>query len=72
MSNLLQREAYNARRDSMSYPPIPDAKLFLHNGYAYERPVEIHGWEWSTTFGKWSALVTFADGWHGFSYPKPE
>jgi len=62
--------AHNERRDELSYPPIPgDATLFQHN-LGYEEPTSIEGWEWSTTFGRWSALVTFADGWHGFTYPK--
>lgn len=71
---LLQREEYNARpKESMGiarYPDIPEASEFQH-GYGYETPAEVHGWEWSTTFGTWSALVTFKDGWHGYTYPKP-
>ena len=52
------------------HPPIPyNVKEFQHH-YGYEEPVTIHRWEWSTTFSRWSALVTFKDGWHGFSYPK--
>jgi hypothetical protein len=53
-----------------SYPEIPyHAELFQHN-YGYEKPLKIHSWQWSTTFGKWGALVTFEDGWHGYTYPK--
>lgn len=64
-------QAYNAKRDALSHPSIPeDVELFQHrNGYA--KPETVHGWEWSYTFGKWSALVTFADGWNGFTYPRP-
>jgi hypothetical protein len=67
---LLQREAYNARRDSLSYPPIPEAELFLNQSYGYEKPVKVHGWDWSVTFGRWSALVDFENGWHGWTFPK--
>lgn len=42
----------------------------FQQAYHYERPVAFHGWNWSTTFQRWGALVTFADGWHGFTYPK--
>ena len=66
---MKQRESFNNQRDQFSYPPIPKAEFFL-NGYGYEKPAKVHGWEWSTTFNKWSALVTFANGWHGFTYPK--
>ena len=68
--NLYQREAFNKQRDSDSYPEIPDAEIFHNLNYGYEKPISIHGWQWSTTFGRWSALVTFSDGWHGFTYPK--
>ncbi len=67
---LRQREEFNAKRDSLSYPPIPDADLFQGKGYGYEKPKEIHGWAWSTTFNRWSALVTMNDGWHGYTFPK--
>lgn len=54
-----------------SYPPIPvDAALFLTKRYSYEKPTIIHKWDWSTTFGCWSALVTFADGEYTWTYPK--
>jgi hypothetical protein len=52
-----------------SYPPKPEAELYQHR-YGYEKPVELGGWQWSDTFGRWSRLVTFADGWRGYSYPK--
>lgn len=55
-----------------SYPAKPEgAELYQHN-YGYEKPVALDRWEWSSTFGRWSRLVTFADGWHGFTYPKVE
>lgn len=54
-----------------NYPPIPRAELFLNaRKYGYEKPVTIHEWQWSITFNCWSALVTFEDGWRGFTYPK--
>lgn len=54
-----------------AYGPIPDAEMFQHDPGGPQRPIEVHGWDWSTTFGRWSALVTFEDGWHGFTYPTP-
>jgi hypothetical protein len=53
-----------------SYPAKPEgAELYQHN-YGYEKPVELGEWSWSTTFGRWARLVTFADGWHGVTFPK--
>lgn len=64
-------EAYNARRDALSYPPIPaSADQFQTPRSGFDSPVFIHGWNWSTTYGRWTALVTFADGWHGWTSPK--
>ena len=55
----------------LSYPAKPDhAELYLHN-YGYEKPVELGAWDWSCTFGRWGRIVTFSDGWRGFTYPKP-
>lgn len=52
------------------YPAIPTyATLFQHN-YGWEEPTAIGQWQWTTTFGRWSALCTFKDGWHGYTYPK--
>lgn len=59
------REAYGC--DWLS---IRHCTRFQH-GYGYEVPDEIHGWQWSSDFARWSALVTFSDGWHGFTYPDP-
>lgn len=50
-------------------PPIPPPGRFLH-AYGYETPTEILGYDWGTTFGRWGAYVTFADGWSGFTYPE--
>lgn len=68
--------AYEAKRlefeRAHSYPPKPEgAELYQHD-YCYQKPVALDRWEWSTTFAQWSRLVTFADGWRGFTYPKPE
>jgi hypothetical protein len=46
----------------------PKARVFQHN-YGFAVPVVIHSWDWNATFNKWTALVTFADGWHGWSFP---
>lgn len=56
-----------------AYPPIPTtATLFQSSrGYGYEEPTTIHEWVWRPDFGSWGALVTFADGWHGVTAPRP-
>lgn len=70
--HLYQRETHNIKPlvtfGVERYPDIPAATEFQHN-LQREVPVTVHGWQWSVDFGKWSALVTFADGWHGFTYP---
>ena len=71
MADLIQNPAqHNAKRGEYSLPPIPENAELFQNRYAYEKPETVHGWQWSSTFGTWSALVTFADGWHGFTYPR--
>ena len=56
-----------------AYGPIPAAKRFQHHrGYGYFKPAQIHGWQWSTTFNRWGAMVTFEDGWKGLTWPEPE
>lgn len=58
--------------NTLDYPPKPKTTgRFQHKYYSYEYPVTVHKWAWSTTFGRWSALVTFADGWEGYTYPEP-
>lgn len=52
-----------------AYGKIPDSKEF-QKGYGYEIPKKVHGWEWSTIFGRWTALVTFKDGSQTWTYPK--
>ena len=52
-----------------AYPPKPEAELYQHH-YGYEKPVWLGDWSWSCDFNRWSRLVTFADGWHGYSYPQ--
>ena len=55
------------------YGPIPNSTRFQSNdSYRYEKPLQIHGWQWSTTFNRWSALVEFENGWTGFTWPEPE
>jgi hypothetical protein len=53
-----------------AYPAIPTEATEFQSNYGYEVPVAVHDWQWSVTFGRWSALVTFKDGWHGWTYPK--
>lgn len=55
-----------------AYGQIPAAIEFQHHvSMGYERPLEIHGWCWSETFRCWGAIVTFADGWRGLTWPRP-
>ncbi len=54
-----------------AYGRIPEATEFQHAGVGRATPVQVHGWAWSNDFGRWSALVTFANGWHGYTYPAP-
>ena len=68
---MYQKEKFNASRDDLSYPPIPDAELFF-TGWGYKKPSIVHGWDWSTTFNRGGALVTFEDGLEVFTYPKIE
>jgi hypothetical protein len=62
--------ATGATIPASSYSPIPEPVRgkFQHN-YGHEVPMCVHYWSWSTTFGRWSALVTFYDGWTGYTYP---
>jgi hypothetical protein len=53
-----------------SYPDIPASMEFQNQRYGYETAIKVHGYQWSNTFNRWSALVDMPDGWHGFSYPK--
>lgn len=55
-----------------AYGRIPEATEFQHISGCRVVPEVIHGWHWSVTFGRWTALVTFADGWHGFTFPQPQ
>ena len=50
------------------YGPLPTTEYY-QTGYGYEKPVAIHGFEWSATFNHWRALVTFANVWRGVTSP---
>lgn len=56
-------------RDAYGKIPVAADGKFQHN-YGTERPIAIRGWAWSEAFRRWGALVTFADGWHGFTWPR--
>ena len=45
------------------YPPIPSYATHFYLGYGYQ-PATVRKWEWSDTFGRWGAFVTFPN-----SYP---
>jgi len=70
--NMVQRDEWNNRpgKTGQSLPDIPLADLFQSGTGSYDTPVTVHRWEWSTTFGRWAAVCTFADGWHGVTFPK--
>jgi hypothetical protein len=63
ISDDIKRKAYGKI-------PVPFKDEFQNERGAYEVPHFIHGWAWSETFGRWTALVTFNSGWHGFTYPR--
>ncbi len=60
--DAIMREAYG------KIPVAVDGK-FQHN-YGADVPLAVYGWQWSQSFGRWSALVLFEDGWRGFTYPR--
>lgn len=55
----------------LDYPPKPENATHFQRHYSYE-PATVLKWEWSTTFGRWGALVRFADGAEIYTYPRPE
>ena len=72
-SIILDAEAWNNHPERGgpfdAWGKIPThADMFWHC-YGHEIPLEVHGWWWSVTFGRWTALVTFSDGWHGWTWP---
>ena len=52
-------------------PPIPENATHFQYHYGY-KPATVIKWEWSYTFGTWSALVEFADGYQCYTYPEPD
>lgn len=61
--------SYNENRDNLSYPPIPGMATLFQSGLGYLRAAKVHWWEWSDTFGKWGAYVTFGDGSEMYTFP---
>lgn len=61
-----------APRTFASYPPKPEGVTEYYHNYGYEVPVALGAWSWSTAFNRWGRIVTFADGWTGHTYPKPD
>ena len=66
-SGYAVRDGYENRE----YPLIPEATRFQCD-YGYEVPTAVHGWQWSTTFNRWTAYCTFSSGWTGFTFPAIE
>lgn len=58
----------------INYPPIPQhtGRFWGINGrhYAYTEPRQVIKWGWSTTFGRWGAVVEQSDGTQIFTYPE--
>lgn len=50
------------------YPPKPEATHWQRH-YGYE-PATVIRWEWSDTFGRWGAVVQFADGAKLYTWPQ--
>jgi hypothetical protein len=53
-------------------PPKPVNATEFFTGYGYKPVQEVVAWEWSTTFGRWGAVVIFPDGLRCYTYPRPE
>jgi hypothetical protein len=53
-----------------SYLPKPESATEYQHSWGFEKPVNLGEWQWSTTFGRWGRIVTFADGWTGYTWPK--
>lgn len=64
------RESVRGMLAQYSYPPRPECAKLYQSATGYAVPVELGAWSWSSTFGRWGRIVTFADGWHGYTYPR--
>jgi hypothetical protein len=53
-----------------AWGPIPEAALF-QRGLVYVPVAAVLGWDWSVTFGRWSALVVHTDGTRQWTFPRP-
>jgi hypothetical protein len=68
------QQLYQIGRDG--YPDRGDTALrdgygpILRNGWNFAPGIKVYGWNWSTTFGRWTALVELKNGWFGWSYPE--
>ena len=67
---MYQRAPDGRSIPASDYPPIPDAVEFF-TGYGYAKPETLHYWCWRTDYQAWGALVTFPDGLHTVTNPKP-
>lgn len=71
----ISTDAFEARRreaeKAIGYPDKPTGVELYQYHYGYEKPISLGEWCWSSTFGRWARIVTFADGWTGVTYPKP-
>jgi hypothetical protein len=72
---LFQRgpDGYPVNADPLmreAYGRIPGCSRFQSPRDGWQVPTEIHGWQFSETFRRWSALVTFENGWHGWAFPE--
>ena len=67
--HLMNTQATDFRRDITKRPPPAKVGDFFYHNYGFEPITAFHKWEWSYTFGCWSGLVEFADGWRGYTYP---
>lgn len=64
------------RQTNVPFIPAPFGGLFKRDdafGEAghWRMPRVLHGWHWTAPNGPWRALVTFPDGWTGFTSPMP-
>ena len=62
-----QMKSY-AEHYNVAMPDLDETHFLYTYGY---KPAQVIKWGWSCTFGKFNALVKFADGTECWTYPRP-
>ncbi len=55
----------------IQFPKKPENTVLYQHHYKWLKPVKLGEWQWSSTFNRWSRVVTFKDGWEVCTYPCP-